>query len=83
MIAMYHHRATHYDETKKGLITDRSSSNGGLNQTHAPGTNQLIKALRQGRHRVKGLTHRRAIQEETIAINCDWVYKKDMLTVRL
>ena len=37
------------------------------------GTNPPIKALRQSRHRVWGLTHRRAIKEETIAINRDWV----------
>ena len=35
--------------------------------------NPLIKALRQSRHRVWGLTLRRAIREETIAINRDWV----------
>ena len=32
-----------------------------------------IKNLRQNRHRVWGLTHRREIKEETIAINRDWV----------
>ena len=42
-------------------------------ELQAPGTNPPIKALRQSRHRVWGLTHRRAVKEETIAINRDWV----------
>ena len=37
------------------------------------GCHTAIKALRQSRHRVWGLTHRRAIKEGTTAINCDWV----------
>ena len=47
-----------------------------LAKDKASGTNQMIKALRQGRHWVCGLTHRRAIKEETIAINHDWVYSQ-------
>ena len=43
-------------------------SYGGHSQGQAPGTNQLIKALCQGRHWVWGLTHRRAIKEENRAI---------------
>ena len=35
-----------------------------------------IKALRQGRHWVWGLTPHRAIKEETLAINRDWVYNQ-------
>ena len=37
-------------------------------------TNQRIKAL--GRHLVWGLPHRRAIKEETMAKNHDWVYNQ-------
>ena len=37
------------------------------------GTDPPIKALRQSRHRIWGLTNRRASKEETIAINRDWV----------
>ena len=48
-------------------------SHGGSSYRYALGTNPPIKALRQSRHRVWGLTHRRAIKEETIAINCDRV----------
>ena len=36
-------------------------------------TDPQIKALRQSRHRVRGLVNRRAIKEKTIAINRDWV----------
>ena len=39
----------------------------------ASGTNPSIKALRQSRHRVRGMTLRRAIKEENIAINRDQV----------
>ena len=35
-----------------------------------------MKALGQGRHCFWGLTLRRAIKKETIAINRDWVYKQ-------
>ena len=49
-------------------------SHGGLRYTHASGTNPPIKALRQSRHCVSGLAHRRAIKEEIVAINHDWVY---------
>ena len=48
-------------------------SYGGPSQRQASGTDQRIKALRQGRHCAWGMTHHRAIKEETIAINCDWV----------
>ena len=42
-------------------------------QRQASGTNQRIKALRQGRHLAWGLcTHRHTIE----AINRDWVYKQ-------
>ena len=37
----------------------------GPSQRQASGINQQIKALRQGCHWVWGLTHRRAIKEET------------------
>ena len=47
-------------------------SHGGSSYRWASGTNPPIKALRQSRHRVWGLTHRRAIKKETIAIKCDW-----------
>ena len=49
-------------------------SYGGPSKKKAAGTNQRSKALRQGRHWVWGLTHRRAIKEEIIAINSDWLY---------
>ena len=37
----------------------------GPSQGQASSTNQRIKALRQGRHWIWGLTHRRVIKEET------------------
>ena len=43
-------------------------------QGQASANNQRIKALRQGRHWVWGLTHRYAIKDETIATNRDWHY---------
>ena len=54
-IAMYHHRETaHYDKTKKRAHDSqivRAKENLKLNHVrHASGTNQPIKALRQGRH---------------------------------
>ena len=58
---------------RKGPMTLKLN-NGGPSQQQASVTNQRIKALRQGRHWVWGLTHYHAIKEETIAINCDWVY---------
>ena len=52
----------------------------GPSQGQASCTNQRIKALRQGHHwvwgHVWGLTHRRAIKEETIAIKRDLVYNQ-------
>ena len=39
-------------------------------------TKPLMKALCQGRHWVWGLTNRRAIKEETMAIYCKWVYSQ-------
>ena len=48
-------------------------SHGGPSYRKASGTNPRIKALRQSRHGVRGLTHHRAIKEETIAVNRDWV----------
>ena len=61
---MYHHREAiksnyrHYDETKKRAHDSQIVSAkeklklryGGPSQTQVPGTNQRIKALRQGRH---------------------------------
>ena len=44
-------------------------SHGGLSYSHASGTNPPIKALRQSRHCVWGLTHHRAIKEETNMIS--------------
>ena len=43
-------------------------SYGGPSQGQTPGTNHRIKALRQGHHWVWGLTHHRAIKEETIEV---------------
>ena len=51
-------------------------SHGGPNYSQASGTNPPVKALRQSRHWVWGLTQRRPIKEETIAINRDWIYKQ-------
>ena len=74
----------HYDETKK-MANDSQivrakehlkSSHDGPNQRQASGTNNHIKALRQGNHCVSGLTHRRAVKEEPIAIDRDWVYNQ-------
>ena len=57
---VYHHRETikltHYDETKKrahdvGAKGNLKLSYGGPSQGQASGTNQRIKALRQGRHK--------------------------------
>ena len=59
---MYHHRETinltYYGDTKKRAHDSRigrdeenlKSSYGGPNHRQASGTNQRIKALRQGRH---------------------------------
>ena len=41
---------------------------GGPSYRKASGANPPMKAIHQSRHRVWGLTHRRAIKEETIAI---------------
>ena len=83
--AMYHHgetliKLTHHDETKirahdSQIVRAKENlklSHGVSSYRQAPGTNPLIKALRQSCHRVRGLTHHRAIKEETTAINCDW-----------
>ena len=51
-------------------------SYGGPSQRQTLGTNQWIKALRQGIILSEALTHRRAIKVETIAINRDWVYNQ-------
>ena len=67
---------THHDETKKRahdsqIVRAKENlklSHGGSSYGYASGLNSTIKALRQSRHRVCGLTHRRAIKEETIAI---------------
>ena len=61
---MYHHRQTilskltHYDESKIGVHDSQvvraeenlKLSHGGPSQRQTSGTNQRIKALRQGRH---------------------------------
>ena len=44
-------------------------SYGGPSQRQASGTIQQIKALCQGHHWAWGLTHRRAIKEETIILS--------------
>ena len=64
-------RARHSQIVK--LKENLKLSNDGFSFRLASGTNPPIKALRQSRHRAWGLTHRRAIKEGTIAINCDWV----------
>ena len=77
-------KTAHYDETKKRALDsqiDRAKENLKLSydessQRQASGINQRIKALRQGHHWIWGLTNGRAIKEETIAINCDWVYNQ-------
>ena len=45
-----------------------------VSQRQVSDTNQPMKALHEGHHWVWGLTHHRAIKEEAIAINSDWVY---------
>ena len=66
---MYHHREiTHYDETEKRahdsqIVRAKENlklSSGGSSYSQASGTNPPIKALRQSRHWVWGLTQRRA-----------------------
>ena len=82
-------KLTHYDETKERTHDSqivRAKENhklsyGGPSKQQALGTNQRIKALCQGRHWVWGLTHRRVIKEETIAINRDLVLQPGMHTV--
>ena len=77
-------KLTHYDDTKKRANDSQrvrakenlKSSHGGPNQRQAPGTKKVIKALRQVRHWVCRLTHRPAIEEETMPINHDWVYNQ-------
>ena len=74
-------KLTLHDETKKRahdsqIVRAKENlklSHDGSSYRLASGTNAPIKALRQSRHRVWGLTHHRAIKEETIAINRDWV----------
>ena len=60
---------------RKGLMTqivrakeELKLSHSTPSQRQASGTNQRIKALRQCRHWVWGLTHHHAVKEETIAI---------------
>ena len=48
----------------------------GPSQKQASGTNQRIKALRQGRHWVWGLAHRCAFTEGIISINRALVYNQ-------
>ena len=74
-------KLTHHDETKirfhdSQIVRAKENlklSHSGSSYRKGSGTNPPIKALRQSRHRVWGLTHRCAIKEETIAINRDWV----------
>ena len=74
-------KSTHYDETKKRthdtqIVRAKENltlSHGGPSQRQASGANRLIKSLCQGRQWVWGLTHSRAIKEETIAMNRDLV----------
>ena len=74
-------KLTLYDETVKRahdsqIVKAKENlkwSHGGPSYSQASGTNPLIKALSQRCHWVWGLTHRRAIKEETTAINSDWV----------
>ena len=79
-IVMYHHnliKLTHYDETKKRAHDSQKVrakeelklSHSTPSQRQASGTNERIKALRQCRHWVWGLTHHHAVKEETIAID--------------
>ena len=73
-----------YDETEKRdhasqIVRAKENyklSHGELSYSQTSGTNPPMKALRQSRHWVWGLTHRREIKEETIAINRDWVYNQ-------
>ena len=75
---------THYDETKKRacdshVVRDKENlklSHGGPSLRQASVINQLINALRQGCYWVCGLTHRRAIKEQAIAIDRVWVYNQ-------
>ena len=62
-----------YDSQIASAKGNLKMSYGGSSYRKASVTSTPIKALRQSRHRVWGLTHRRAIKEETIAINHDWV----------
>ena len=52
---------------KKGSWLTVKLSYGGPRQRQASDTNQQIKALRQGRLKVWGLTHRLAIKAATVA----------------
>ena len=75
---------THYDETEKRaqdsqIVIAKETLKlgyGGISYGRASGTNPPIKSLRQSRHWVWGLAHRRAIKGETMAINRDWVYNR-------
>ena len=75
---------TNYDGTKKRAHDSQIAwakenlklSHGGPSQKQASGTSQPIKALHQDHHWVWGRTLHRAIKEETIAINRDWVYNQ-------
>ena len=77
-------KTTHYDETEKRVYDSQivrakenlKLSHGWPSYSQASGTNPPIKALRQSRHWVWSLTHRRAIEEETRAKSCDWVYNQ-------
>ena len=84
---MYHHRKLSNQVntlklTKKRALDSqigRAKENiklnyGGPSQRQASGINQQIKALPQGIHKVWGLTNRRAIKDENITINPDWVH---------
>ena len=71
-------KLTHYDETEKRANDSQKVrakqtlkvSHSGPSFSQASGTNPLKLYVRSI------MTHRRANQEETIAINCDWVYNQ-------
>ena len=61
------------------IVKDKESlamSHGAFSQKQGPGFNPQITGLRMGLSWVSGLTHRRAIKEETIAVNPDWIYNQ-------
>ena len=71
----------HYDETEKRahdsqIVRTKETlklNHGGPSYSQAPGTHPQIKALRQGRHRVWGLTHHRHHKAQHSGFNWDRV----------